>query len=78
MPNRSVPDLVARVPGDYVIELGSYHSYLEFERDLLRVQGLCRDFDDFFAAIEDPRTRRLEAFFVHVSTLPQAMKRQAS
>lgn len=78
MPNRSVPDLVARIPGDYVIELGSYPSYFEFEHDLLRVQALCRKYDDFFSAIEDPRTRRLEAFFAHVSMLPQAMKRLAS
>ena len=78
MPNRSIPDLVARIPGDYVFELGSYPSYPEFERDLVRVQALCREFDDFFSAIEDPRTRRLEAFFVHVSRLPQAMKRLAS
>ncbi len=78
MPNRSIPDLVARVPGDYVIELGAYPSYFEFEHDLLRVQALCQEYEDFFSAIEDPRTRRLEAFFVHVSMLPQAMKRLAS
>ncbi len=78
MPNRSIADLVARVPGDYVIEQSSYPSYTEFEQDLVRVQALCQAFDDFFSAIDDPRTRRLEAFFVHVSMLPQAVKRLAS
>ncbi len=77
MPNKSMSDLMARVPGDYVVELGSYPSYEAFERDLIRIQSLCHQFDDFFAAVEDPRTRRVEAFFAHVSTLPQAMKRVA-
>ncbi len=75
MVSRSIVDLVSRIPGDYIIELGSYPSYGEFQRDRLLVLSLCEKFDDFFSVVEDPRTRRLEAFFVHISTLSHAMKR---
>ncbi len=78
MPNKSLQDLIARVPGDYVIELGSYPSYDAFAGDVARVQALCLEFDDFFSVVEDPRNRRVEAFFAHVSTLPQALKKLAS
>ncbi len=78
MPNKSLQDLIKRVPGDYVIELGAYPSYDAFERDMRYARALCLEFDDFCSTVEDPRTRRLEAVFVHVSTLPAAMRKKAS
>ncbi len=49
--------------------------YAEFESDLLRAQMACEAFDEFFSAVEDPRTRPLEAFFGHASTLSRTVKR---
>jgi len=66
MPSNNLTDLMALVPGDYVVHRQAYAQHQGFQDDLSRAEQFCQANGLFFEAIPEPDSKRLEAFFVHV------------
>lgn len=67
MSNIRFSELLKGQPGDYVIDVAAYGSQAEFERDLDIARRLCERRRWHFSSIDDPRTRKCQAFFVHIN-----------
>lgn len=66
LPSNRFSDLVAGVPGSYVIEKASYKSKYDFERDLARARELSGKMAWHFSTVDDPRLKLCLAFFVFI------------